>query len=337
MHNYLNYFHQNGHDVTLFCYKQDDSFAIPEGTKVVKVSPGLAPKHLRRYWFNKRLAKVFKQGDFDFSLTMERTSQQDATIAPGDHKGFMKAMGITGRRLKHWAQVKMDAACFEHSEAIFPCSDMIAENLRRFYQIPNEKLCTLYPPLDVEKFNRSLRGDREKLRQAFGMSPQKTTFVMVSVSHTRKGVPLALEIFKHLPADSFELKIAGSPKLTSSLPNVEFVGYIKDTPGFFTAADFTLHPALFEPAGQIVAESLACGTPVVISEKTGWAPKLEHSEGLVISGFSPEKWAKELIELRNREFDIPEDFAVRNELTLNQHMEKMLSFFEKRTGRRLNR
>lgn len=337
MHNYLHYFQANGHEVTLFCYKQDDSFSIPDGTKVVKVSPGLAPKHLRRYWFNKRLAKVFKQGDFDFSLTMERTSQQDATIAPGDHRGFMQAMGIKSIRPKHRAQVKMDTACFEHSQAIFPCSDMIADNLQHLYQIPKEKLCTLYPPLDVNRFNRGLRSERDQLRREFGMSAGKTTFVMVSVSHTRKGVPLALEIFKHLPSESFELKIAGNPQLSSPLPHVEFVGYVMDTPGFFTAADFTLHPAMFEPAGQIVAESLACGTPVIISEKTGWAPKLDANEGLVISGFSAENWAREVMNLQNRKFNIAEDFAIRNELTLDLHMKKMLSFFEKRTGRKLNR
>ena len=148
------YFLENQHHVTLFCYKRDPSFEVPEGVHVHQVSIGFAPKHLRRYAFDKRLQKVFRKEDFDFSLSMERTSHQHASIAPGDHLGFLKAMGINGWRSKHRVQVKMDRHCFEGSEVIFPCSDMIARNLTDLYHVPTEKLLPLYPPLNAKKFNR---------------------------------------------------------------------------------------------------------------------------------------------------------------------------------------
>ncbi|MCB0737906.1 MAG: glycosyltransferase family 4 protein [Bacteroidetes bacterium] len=333
MRNYLDYFVSKGVKVTLFCYKHDDSFFIPKNVEVVKVNVGLTPKNLRRWAFNKKLKTVFNKADFDFSLTMERTSQQHASIAPGDHLGFMKAMGIKNWRPKHWAQVWLDKQCFNKSEVIYPCSDLINQNLERLYGINQAKMCTLYPPIKLNEFDKQFLPNANLLRQKFNISATKFTFVMASVSHKRKGVHFAVELFKQLPKSQFELKIAGLPKLDVQTENIEFLGYVPNVAELYHAADALIHPAYFEPAGQIVAQALHLQKPVLISNQTGWAPKITPEEGMVVKNHDLEYWKKALMSFVEQDWQVPEGFGIKHHLGLEAHMNKMLSFFDNRTNR----
>lgn len=54
---------------------------------------------------------------------------------------------------------------------------------------------------------------------------------------------------------------------------VELVGWLEleELPGFYTSGQVFLHPSSFDPYPNSVLEALACGTPVIASEKAGSA------------------------------------------------------------------
>ncbi|MFY0672195.1 MAG: glycosyltransferase family 4 protein [Bacteroidia bacterium] len=156
------------------------------------------------------------------------------------------------------------------------------------------------------------------------MSADKKTFVIVSTAHRRKGVHLLIKAFRRLKDFPVELKIVGKPKVRTNLPNVEYLGYLSDVNEIYTASDFSIHPAKYEPFGQVISESLACGTPVHISENTGWSTDLPRDYGNVVNGLRPKQWAEAIKDVVDQYFSIPENFAQIHELSLEDHMNKML-------------
>jgi glycosyltransferase involved in cell wall biosynthesis len=93
----------------------------------------------------------------------------------------------------------------------------------------------------------------------------------------------------------------------------------------YWAADLLVHPATYEPFGQVVPEALACGCPVLVSDKTGAKEILTPQLGMVVPELNPELWAKAIEKALAIPFHIPDDLLVQKNLTLDQHMERMLS------------
>jgi len=330
LRNYMQYFSDRGDSVTVFCYKQDRSIELPENVEVRRVPVGAMPKPYRAWYFNHKLNRMFRKEEFDFSLALGRTSQQMACLAPGDHLGYLKARNKKGRKPVDLVQINLDKLSFKNSKLIFPCSDLVHDNLVELYGVAADKMQVLLPPLDVSRFNRVLKPQKAALRAKYGMSTDKKTFVAVSTSHKRKGIPLLLELFNELQDLPIELKIAGRSRRRSRRnkpANVDFVGYVKRPEELFTAADYSIHPAIYEPFGQVISESMACGAPVLISENTGWSRTLPENYGSVVKGFDKEDWKNAIRTFIEKDLSIPQDFSEIHSLSLEKHMEKMLSTY----------
>lgn len=327
LRNYMKYFSEKGHDVDVFCYKYDHDIKLPKRVEVIKLELGLMPKPYRRWYFNKKVQKAFDPNAYDFSLSLERTEGQMACLAPGDHRGFMRAMNKPIIRLKDLLQVRLDKYAFGRAKVIFPCSDWVRQNLIDYYDIPEEKMITLYPPLNVEQFSALQGSALQEAKKKWNMKADKMNFGIVSTSHKRKGIPFLLKLFKELGAD-FQLYIAGKPKVKAHSDNVHYVGYVEKVQDFYSALDFTIHPSLFEPYGQVIAESLACETPVIISENTGWSKILAENQGRVVEGFEIDVWANKIRELNPDDFSVNRDFIKRMGLSTEMHMQKMLEQFQ---------
>ncbi|MEZ4826966.1 MAG: glycosyltransferase family 4 protein [Bacteroidia bacterium] len=324
--NYIHAFSGKGFGVTVICANQDYSVSIPESVHVVRLSVGFVPKKFRRYAFEQRVSRFMETHRFDFSLSLERTSSQDAVLAPSNHLGFLRAMNRKGNHFSDRMEIGMDRRAYENSRTIFAASSMVREELIDLYHTPPSKIHVLYPPLDEATFNTNLRPRRAELRSQQGMDPEKLSFAFVSTSHRRKGLPLLLEVFDQLRSEPFELIVAGKGSKPSGFPeNVKLAGYMREPQALYTAADFTIHPARYEPFGQVVSESLACGTPVIISGKTGAGEILSPSDGLIIEGFNPEEWVSAIRSLPQRNFSPDPGFIARNKLSVSDHVDQILA------------
>lgn len=323
LQNYVNFFCDRGDDVTVICAKKSQDINLPEGVNLVKLDPGIVPKVFRTWYFNKRLKKFMEQNKFDFSLSLGRTSHQDAILAPANHIGYMKAMAKKSASLSDRMQILLDRESFNNSKIIYAASKMMKDQLVDFYNIDPEKIKILYPPLDIHKFNAKSKGNQRQLKEKFGMSKDKMTFVFVSTSHHRKGFPLLKKVFENLNPGKYELFVAGYPKIGSS-KNIQFTEFLKNPNEFFAAADFSLLPAYFEPFGQVVTESLACGTPVLVSSMVGGKEIISNGTGIVVDSFDLKDWIKAIEQLSQKQFYIPEDFVKTYKLSTEDHMKMML-------------
>jgi glycosyltransferase involved in cell wall biosynthesis len=70
---------------------------------------------------------------------------------------------------------------------------------------------------------------------------------------------------------------------------IAFIGQIRheNLPNFYSAADLTVVPSIFEPFGLVSLESLSCGTPVLATANSGFIEILKGSKAEFIPSFHP--------------------------------------------------
>lgn len=325
--NYMNYFLERGDEVTIICTKKSKEVEVPKGVRIIMLKMGIIPKVYRMRYFNHKLGKLMKEEKFDFSLSLGRTSHQQLVLAPGNHLGYLAAYNRKAKGTDDKNQILLDQLSFDHSKVIFAASQMIADEVVNMYGVSPDKVKVLFPPLNTSKFNQDKRSQREQLRKQFGIEKATIAFAFVSASHSRKGMPLLLEVFKKLPRN-YQLLVAGD-KVNTNLPNVKNLGYIRNTDELYSATDYTVHPATYEPFGQIISESLACGTPVLVSHQVGAKEIVGANEGVIINSFEPQDWLDAILKLDNTQFSISPDFVKEHHLSLEDHMDKMISAWGK--------
>lgn len=145
--------------------------------------------------------------------------------------------------------------------------------------------------------------------------PYKLLFL--SRIHRKKGIELLLEalsFFKY----KFELVIAGSgdsiyiTKLKKDVERlgltgiVSFVGYVsgKKKEDLFISSDFFVLPTYSENFGNVVAEALKYGKPVITTNKTPWSEIETQMSGYITtpSALSISKALKSISELSENEY-----------------------------------
>ena len=126
----------------------------------------------------------------------------------------------------------------------------------------------------------------------------KRRIVFMSRLHVKKGLELLFEALSHLKPDldSYEVIIAGEgePDYVETLKKValsfglsevvRFVGgvYGAEKVSLLQSADFFVLPTYSENFGIVVAEALACGTPVITTHGTPWKVLEENECGWYI-------------------------------------------------------
>ena len=117
--------------------------------------------------------------------------------------------------------------------------------------------------------------DRERVGSQDGTSGEYVLFVG---DEERKGLSRVLSFARD---GSYEVRLVGRDAVTAS--NVTALGRVSPErlANLYRGAVATIHPAKFEAFGNVVLESLACGTPVVTTDRCGAAELLDASCGVV--------------------------------------------------------
>jgi len=322
---YIAYLRDQGHDVTVIVFRIGRKVTIPEGIRIIHVKLPLVPKVRRQYAFNQRLGAIMEREQFDFVLSLGRTSHHSAVLLPGNHLGYLRALGQSPKGLSDRLQIELDQAAYDAPGTILACSQMMKDEVVELYKADPSKIKVLFPPTDTERFRPAASEERKAWRAKFGMTEGKRSFVLVSASHSRKGLPLLMEAFREMQDAPVELLVAGKEAVPSTLPNVQGLGFVRETEQLFAAADGTLLPALYEPYGQVVSESILCGTPVLVSHLVGAQEVVTPAVGRVIDSFDPAVWRDQIHSFDPDQYAIPSDFAHQHHLSLAQHMEVILS------------
>lgn len=325
LRNYIDYFLSRGDEVTVICSRVDAGVKLSEKVTLVKLNTRYFPKPLRPWLFYQKVRNYLKETAFDFSLSLGRTAGQDAVLAPANHLAYLNFLGKISRSFSDQLQIYLDQQAFEHSRKIFACSHMVRQELIDLYNTQHSKIEILYPPINILKFTPDLKSQKNALRVKQGLSPEQKIFLFVSTGHKRKGLPFLLELFSKLDPNKYLLLISGKPEVKTNLKNIKDVGFNDNLNDWYAMSDFLIHPAKYEPFGQIITEAIYMKTPVLISDRVGAKELITSKEGRVIPEGNLDAWLQAVESVHPSDFTFETDFVKENQLSLDEHMKKMLS------------
>lgn len=194
----------------------------------------------------------------------------DMSIAGGTHLAHLVAMGRRTGGLHNRRVIAHERALHGHARIIVAHSRRVRDEIARDHGIDPARIRVVYPPIDTAFFNTRFRKDRQALRRALGVRDDHFLLFFPSQNHERKGLDLILEALDRPEAAGlpFALAVAGR-KSPPKHPKTLYLGQRDDMPALYAAADAAILASRYEPFGLVGPESVACGTPVLLSEGIG--------------------------------------------------------------------
>lgn len=176
-------------------------------------------------------------------------------------------------------------------EAVICISRMVQGEIHERFGLPLERLPVIYNAIDPAVFNPGLAAERDATRKRLGIPREACVFLLVGSEYARKGVGRALEALARVPTPAHLLVVGRDrhPERYDALAHrlrvasrVTFAGPQKDPRPFYGAADAFILPTLYDALSNAVLEALACGLPVVTSDRCGAGELVrEHQAGRI--------------------------------------------------------
>jgi glycosyltransferase involved in cell wall biosynthesis len=210
------------------------------------------------------------------------------------------AEGRADRSWRYWVKKLLYPALFRLPSRFLPGGTRQARYLEGFGVKPN-RMTIAQMTVNVSDVRRFCSDNREAARSAaraqWGTSPEDRVVLYVGRLEDHKGVGILLSAFARALAENTYLRlvIAGDgplrPRVEVVAANadcrVSYLGRLSgdDVLRAYLAADLLVLPSLFEPWGLVVNEAMACGLPVIVSDRVGCADDLVRPEetGLVVN------------------------------------------------------
>jgi len=194
-------------------------------------------------------------------------------------------------------------------KAVICNSILVREEMRRYYDVPENKLVVIENGVDLENFHPRLSTEwRERQRHALGIDADAPVFLYVGSGFERKGVPQLLAAIAKMKSRQAQFVIVGQDRhqtvferraRTLNLENrVLFVGPQKDVRPYYGMADAFVLPTRYDPMPNAALEAMACGLPIITSTTCGIASRVTMGKnGFVCDALDVEQLARYLDQL----------------------------------------
>ncbi len=186
-----------------------------------------------------------------------------------------------GARTAGRVKRRLERAVYRRADRVIVLSDAFGRLVSEEYGVPAERIDVVPPSVDLDRFRP---GDSGSSRAALGLAPDAFVAVVARRLEERMGIDVLIDAWvdvvarrpgslliivgRGTQAEQLERR-ASSRKLTGS---VRFVGRLSDDDlvAMYRAADVSVVPTrALEGFGLVVLESLAAGTPVIVTDVGG--------------------------------------------------------------------
>ncbi|MDR3606081.1 MAG: glycosyltransferase family 4 protein [Oligoflexia bacterium] len=309
----------------LWVYERSPRFSVPDHVNVRVVERGRVWSALRKTSFYTKIVRDLKMSDYDLVIGTMPVGKQHIIINGGTHIGYVR--GVYKKfRITDFLPIIFERRSFRRSKMVIAHSRKIAGDMEHHYGIPKDKIHVLYPPTDSRRFNPQVREANPEFRKNYGISPDKFSVFFPSTNHEIKGLRPLLEAFSRLPKERFELFVAGAPMDADALPeNVKYLGYVSKTEELYAACDVTILPSHYDGFGLVVVESIACGTPVIVSRNSGASEIVDSDHGVVLENVTADEIEAGIIAASTRKFALDPNFLETHGLMIDQYVDKILA------------
>ena len=265
------------------------------------------PFYIGRVWrdwgFALSVCATLKSHQFDLVQSHERIACCDVYRAgDGVHRQWLahrrRAAGFWERLALalnpyHWYTLAAERRLFESARlrAVICNSNMVKQELRRHFGLPESKLRVIYSGVDLAAYHPALRDAwRKPKRGELGIADAAMVFVFVGSGFRRKGLPQLLRALTavrdaHLVVVGADKELPQMRRAADALKlagRVHFAGGQDDVKPWYGMADCFVLPTLYDPFPNAALEAMACGLPLVTSAQCGAAELIESGvEGYV--------------------------------------------------------
>ena len=180
--------------------------------------------------------------------------------------------------LVNWAKHRLEQAVYRRAVRFIVLSESFKRELCGRYGISANNISVVPGGIDTKRFNCAL--SRGEARERLGWAQDRPTLLAVRRIVRRMGLETLIEAMRVVVArvPDILLYLAGSGPIAGELQtqvtslgldhNIQLLGRVSeaDLPLAYRAADMTVVPTQFlEGFGMITLESLACGTPTLVT------------------------------------------------------------------------
>ncbi len=238
---------------------------------------------------------------------LDRTTfQTHLRLGNGVHKAFLERRSLIDSPFKHFTHrfnplhktlLEIENRAF-HSpilQVLFTNSNMVKEEVIKYYDIDPKKICVLYNGVEWREMEEPFSNWTERknrIAQKLNLDPSLFHFLFIGNGFKRKGLNLLLKSLANIDRDDFHLSIVGNDrdinsykKLATKLKlnnKVSFYGPRNDILDFYCLADTLVIPSFYDPFANVTIEALAMGVKVITSKFNGAYEILTSENGLII-------------------------------------------------------
>jgi len=319
---------KEGHEVHVYAEHWEEE---GQGIHLHRVKTLSFPKSLRLLSFAIKATREMKKGDYDVTLGVGNTLEANVLQPHGGvHRAWfwrslraynnpiMWTMKYLGRVLsfKQWVSGWIENAPYRGKTLprIIAISDMVKQDIIRWYKIPEEKITIVYNGVDIERFHPRNRQFRDEVRKRHGIG-EEFVILFVSNNFRMKGLGFLIKALVHLKKEGHlpcKLLILGRDRRDSYLrlakrmgvfKQIVFAGSTDEPEKYYGAADLLVHPTFYDACSLTVLEALASGLPVITTSSNGASGVMAQSlDWLIISDPRDEKKiGQKIIEMMNPE------------------------------------
>lgn len=242
-----------------------------------------------KVWFWLRLKKHIPEYDLYHFITPNLSF-----LVPNGKKSLVTCHDIaplfipTSFWEKRWRRYLYSG--LKRADALIADSASTRRDLCRAYGLSEGKIPVI--PLGVDR-NVFRPLDKIICRKELGISPERKAVLNVALEHWRKNIPGLLRttaVLKRTYPDILLIRVGKARnktlELIKSLDLTDNIRYVtanseEDLVRLYNAADVFAFPSFYEGFGLPVLEAMACGTPVVASNRTS-IPELVGDAGVLV-------------------------------------------------------
>ena len=235
--------------------------------------------------------------------------------------------------------VTLTTECFENIALMLPFTALllwtVAEKIfcgRKitFFQVLNNAINTKQYRFDKEK--------RVQMRRSLGVSDDEFVIGHVGRFSPVKNHLFLLKVYKEiLKEKKSKLLMVGDGQLRKEIEqeierlgiasNVILTGVRQDVCDLMQAMDVFVLPSLYEGLGIVGVEAQAAGLPCVFSENIPQEVILTNDAKRIALTTSMDEWAKQILEMRNKERTDTYDVICRAGYDINNNVKKLEEYY----------
>jgi UDP-glucose:(heptosyl)LPS alpha-1,3-glucosyltransferase len=296
---------REGHEVHVYTEQWDEE---EEDSKIIfhRIRAFPVPKSLRLLSFALRATREMEAGGYDLLFGVGNTLRANILQPHGGvhWAWFWRSLNASGHPLhwtvkflgrvfspKQWASGWIENAPYrmKNLPRFIAISDMVKQDMMRWYGIPEKQITVIYNGVDIERFHPGNRRFREEIRARHGLR-NELVLLFVSNNFRMKGLGYLLHALggmKHENHPPVRLLVLGRDRKEPYLriarklgipEEVIFAGTTDEPEKYYGAADLLVHPTFYDACSLTVLEALASGLPVMTSLFNGASGIVDHGK-----------------------------------------------------------